>query len=647
MEEVILNQTCFRIDWPNAKALISGFTKGGKKYHQAIYCFTGIPKFPALIVYNESKSRFELSNSGENLNSHNFLPPLKYIAYLDTRYQIRNDIKLWENVCNNGLFDIWLPIAPYKRFDEASPDKPHYIGLLRIYEIENSFNQNDILQNVNKRNPPKIVQNKLSVDLIRPVLSNEQFLNRKLSLEDSIKPFLINTMVYEDTIKNIIIKNIEATNQNEILEIKIKEDNNQNFQDNLLKNFIIKSDNVPNIETTIYIDSIKIENYFSIKNIEIDNLKNKKEIYFLGENGTGKTILLQAILMVLRNEIVEEQLKINNQIIDIENQKAIIDIVEEKETEIYKEFKISAKTNNYEYEITYPNDIENQSFKRIFAYGVIRMFSSNDNVDKNGYLTLFNDSSKLTNPENWLKSLILNYIAYERGEIIEKVLNPNIAIKFLEDLINLDNSEIKIKIIGDKVNFMERNNISNFNELSHGYRTILIWASDLLSRLLDNKNNIINFNDFEAIVLVDEIDLLIHPRLAYKLMSKLKKIFPKIQWFITTHSPIITLGASEDAVFYKLTKINGETKISKPFDKPLNMTANSLLTSLLWNIETFTTNKINPLMVNDNDYINQKIYKIISEKIKNEPLITDKEVEKEIEKMLNDWLKEEEKNESN
>ena len=55
------------------------------------------------------------------------------------------------------------------------------------------------------------------------------------------------------------------------------------------------------IEST-FLDSIKIKNYFSLKDIEITDLKDKKEIYFVGENGDGKTILLQAILLALKKE---------------------------------------------------------------------------------------------------------------------------------------------------------------------------------------------------------------------------------------------------------------------------------------------------------------------------------------------------------
>jgi len=386
-----------------------------------------------------------------------------------------------------------------------------------------------------------------------------------------------------------------------------------------------------NKKEQIFLDSIKIENYFSIQKIELKDLKNNKEIYFLGENGTGKTILLQAILMVLRNKIDDAQV-----IEKLLNNKEII--------KNKSEFKISATDNNNSI-YSYIFDFENKSnyYSNVFAYGVVRMFSNvNENkIDKKGYLTLFSDNANLKNPENWLKDIKLKYLDC-KDKKLQTTLNHEVAIKFLQKIINIDGNEIKIEIIGDNVKFFERNAELKFEELSHGFRSMLIWASDLLSRLTDKQPNITKINEFEAIVLVDEIDLLIHPRLAYKLMKKLRSIFPKIQWFITTHSPIITLGASQDAVFYKLHKIEGETKIGQPYNKGLNMSANTMLSSLLWNIEILkSTNQ--QLIEIDDDYITKKIYEAITLKIKNEPLITDNEVEEEINKMLNDWFKEEEK----
>ncbi len=72
----------------------------------------------------------------------------------------------------------------------------------------------------------------------------------------------------------------------------------------------------------MYIDSISIKNYFSIDEagISIENLnkKDKSEIYFAGENGVGKTILLQSFALAI-SEAVKGKQQIGA-VIDVLNQ---------------------------------------------------------------------------------------------------------------------------------------------------------------------------------------------------------------------------------------------------------------------------------------------------------------------------------------
>jgi hypothetical protein len=42
-----------------------------------------------------------------------------------------------------------------------------------------------------------------------------------------------------------------------------------------------------------------------------------------------------------------------------------------------------------------------------------------------------------------------------------------------------------------------------------------------------------------AIVLIDEIDLHLHPSLQRALIPRLRKTFPKVQWIVTSHSPLV------------------------------------------------------------------------------------------------------------
>ncbi|MEH2120503.1 AAA family ATPase [Nostoc sp.] len=56
----------------------------------------------------------------------------------------------------------------------------------------------------------------------------------------------------------------------------------------------------------------------------------------------------------------------------------------------------------------------------------------------------------------------------------------------------------------------------------------------------------INLTEIEGIVIIDEIDVHLHTELQYKVLPKLLKLFPRVQFIITSHSPLFLLGMEEE-----------------------------------------------------------------------------------------------------
>ncbi len=291
------------------------------------------------------------------------------------------------------------------------------------------------------------------------------------------------------------------------------------------------------------ISGLRIRNEFCIKELDIDNLDNCKEIYFLGENGVGKTLLLQSIINRMNGE--EEGIHIS--------------LTESSWNSIYH---------------------------NIFAYGTSRFRTgshTDDYFDKTGYDTLFDRHKLLLNPINFFKDI--DYRA-------EKKLSPlkiEMILKTFEEIIDFDNTKnFKIQQEGINFIFYEKGTKVEFEHLAEGYRSVMIWLCDLLSRLIENQPYIDNLKDFYGVVLVDEVDMFLHPKWEYSIVKKLREKLPNIQWFFTTHSPMLILGASKDAVFYKLYKENGITKISeqwKSSDIDI-LLANGILTSPLFDMDS-------------------------------------------------------------
>ena len=58
-------------------------------------------------------------------------------------------------------------------------------------------------------------------------------------------------------------------------------------------------------------------------------------------------------------------------------------------------------------------------------------------------------------------------------------------------------------------------------------------------------NKSIHLNDISGIVIIDEVDLHLHSYLQKEVLPKLFKLFPKVQFVISTHSPLFILGMKE------------------------------------------------------------------------------------------------------
>ena len=100
------------------------------------------------------------------------------------------------------------------------------------------------------------------------------------------------------------------------------------------------------------------------------------------------------------------------------------------------------------------------------------------------------------------------------------------------------------------------------NYLSAGYQSLLWMVMDMAFRMAVLNPGKKSLNQCEGIVLIDEVDMHLHPKWQWKIIEALKTSFPKIQFILATHSPII-ISSSKDAT---LLEIDQEQEISELSD---------------------------------------------------------------------------------
>ena len=93
--------------------------------------------------------------------------------------------------------------------------------------------------------------------------------------------------------------------------------------------------------------------------------------------------------------------------------------------------------------------------------------------------------------------------------------------------------------VGDIV-YVEKGEVMPVAHLSAGYQSVLWMVMDLAYRLaLLNPDAKEQLNIIPGIVLIDELDMHLHPRWQWNMISALEETFPRIQFIAATHSPII------------------------------------------------------------------------------------------------------------
>lgn len=81
------------------------------------------------------------------------------------------------------------------------------------------------------------------------------------------------------------------------------------------------------------------------------------------------------------------------------------------------------------------------------------------------------------------------------------------------------------------------------NYMSAGYQSLLWMIMDMAFRMAQTNPGIENTKEVTGIVLIDEIDLHLHPVWQWRIVNTLHEVFPKVQFILATHSPIIVSSA--------------------------------------------------------------------------------------------------------
>lgn len=317
------------------------------------------------------------------------------------------------------------------------------------------------------------------------------------------------------------------------------------------------------------IKHIKVQGLRGVQDFELNLNDDEKNnwMMILGENATGKSTILKLISLNLlgkdeRNKLYSRQSK---ELVQKGKEYGFIRLVFTGEP--YYQRELIFDNRGF---VSVGGEVDKPFEMPVLGYGPVRLpSSSRRNRSVVGVGNLFNPLSHLLNTKLWLLD------AYkEESEFFSGAVR---CIRTVMPLEKRDDREFILTPARGSLIFKHLHrtdsNIS-FESLSAGYRNIITLVIDIFHRMGREDSNLAR-----GIVLLDEIDVHLHPRWKMSIVGQLKNLFPNVQFITTSHDPLCLRGLYEGEI---MVLERQEQQVVVHFDNlpsPHGLRADQLLTS--------------------------------------------------------------------
>jgi predicted ATP-binding protein involved in virulence len=174
------------------------------------------------------------------------------------------------------------------------------------------------------------------------------------------------------------------------------------------------------------------------------------------------------------------------------------------------------------------------------------------------------------------KELLINVTSLDIDKIKQHVKNAiTNAVPSISDIyVDRSSGRVEVKIINDGIDI-------NVFQASKGQLVYLSLISDLARRLIFMNPDLDNPLHGQGIVLIDEVELHLHPEWQQNIINNLTSTFPNIQFVITTHSPQVLSTISKQKIRKLSVNIDGEDIVAIPMAESYARSTSTVLSTIM------------------------------------------------------------------
>lgn len=299
--------------------------------------------------------------------------------------------------------------------------------------------------------------------------------------------------------------------------------------------------NISNGDEIMKIRSMTIDNICGIKHLELSF--NIGLNLICGANGVGKTTILKSIAHQFlhgRDSFIKKHSG---------SEKGIVSIILEGVEEPIK-YEIADFVPGYldryiidkqkSDELIYFPSSRTIEYRKIDALPAIGFSNTNDNFHSAQLLAVGVDKD--------IKSWFVNRLIFSKlDDSLTEYQKSNLEIskgvfKLLDNQLSVKTARPDYEIVlnkGQDEIYLEM--------LSDGYKSCVFILLGIIKEV-EYRYSSIKAVDYSGVVMIDEIDVHLHPQWQAKLVKVLKEVFPNAQIIATTHSPSVLQNAEEDEI---------------------------------------------------------------------------------------------------